>query len=74
MDEDKLKRFAVFAHSPQYEVGDCFSGGINDIAATFDDQADAIAYAQTLNNSIVHVFDFDTRKIVWDRSWPNSFN
>lgn len=69
------KRYAVFAYCAYYP-----SGGIYDIEASFDTEVEAIDFATNrptddlCDSYTVYIFDFETRKIVWDRSWPNSFN
>lgn len=71
METQEHKRFAVFAYFDYYP-----SGGIYDIESSFDTEADAIDFAinrpmeDPCDSYTVYVFDFDARKIVWNRRWP----
>ena len=74
MEPQEHKRFAVFAYLDYYP-----SGGIYDIEASFDIEAEAIAFAEgrpmggVYGVDNVYIFDFDARKIVWD-SWRQKEN
>lgn len=67
MQTQEHKRFAVFAYCDYYP-----GGGIYDIEASFDTEVEAIEFATNIpmkglyGVDNVYIFDFETRRIVWD--------